>query len=198
MICPAAERNVSPQQVSRVGAVTNLIDLKCFKFLRWNSMTNSHITEKHYSIQEVARLSGLPESTLRYYESVGLLAPIARDLSSGHRRYTEADLDATLIVACLNATGMGVQDMRAYLQNRSVGAAMAADQIELLSRQVARLEREAAAIALRQAYLGVKVAYWQALAVGDTAKQAQLRKQADAMAAHLRNQDTYPDKQEAA
>jgi putative drug exporter of the RND superfamily len=31
---------------------------------------------------------------LRYYEEIGLIGPISRDASSGHRRYREEDLDA--------------------------------------------------------------------------------------------------------
>ena len=30
-------------------------------------------------------ISGLPESTLRYYEQIGIISPITRDPSSGHR-----------------------------------------------------------------------------------------------------------------
>lgn len=35
-------------------------------------------------------ISGLPESTLRYYEQIGIIAPITRDPSSGHRAYSES------------------------------------------------------------------------------------------------------------
>jgi len=38
------------------------------------------------TIQDAARRSGLSEPTLRYYEEVGLIGPIPRDASSGHRR----------------------------------------------------------------------------------------------------------------
>lgn len=41
--------------------------------------------QAQYSIQE----SGLAESTLRYYETVGILPHIDRDESSRHRRYSE-------------------------------------------------------------------------------------------------------------
>jgi MerR family transcriptional regulator, copper efflux regulator len=45
------------------------------------------------SIQDVSRRSGLSEPTLRYYEQVGLIGPVERDQSSGHRRYREDDVD---------------------------------------------------------------------------------------------------------
>jgi MerR family copper efflux transcriptional regulator len=38
------------------------------------------------TIHDVSRRSGLGGPTLRYYEEVGLIGPIARDSSSGHRR----------------------------------------------------------------------------------------------------------------
>lgn len=42
------------------------------------------------TIQQVARRTGLSESALRYYERIGLLDPVPRDPSSGHRRYPPA------------------------------------------------------------------------------------------------------------
>ncbi|MEV0379487.1 MerR family DNA-binding transcriptional regulator [Nonomuraea sp. NPDC050643] len=38
------------------------------------------------TIQDVSRLSGLSEPTLRYYEKIGLIDPVDRNESSGHRR----------------------------------------------------------------------------------------------------------------
>jgi DNA-binding transcriptional MerR regulator len=78
-------------------------------------MTNSPNSIRAHSIQESARLSGLPESTLRFYEKLGLIPPVHRDASSRHRRYSETDLDAVLLVSCLNATGMSIDDMRQHL-----------------------------------------------------------------------------------
>ena len=53
------------------------------------------------TIQDVSRRSGLSEPTLRYYEEVGLIGPIGRDASSGHRRYRDQDLDTLQALACL-------------------------------------------------------------------------------------------------
>ena len=45
-------------------------------------------SNKFYTIKEASQLSGLPSSTLRYYESIGIIQSVARDGSSGHRTYT--------------------------------------------------------------------------------------------------------------
>ena len=83
-------------------------------------MSTDTRNRQSYSIREAAQLIGLPESTLRYYETIGLMNPVGRDPSSKHRRYTDHDIDYA--VACLNATGMSIGDMRAYLGNRGKGA----------------------------------------------------------------------------
>jgi MerR family copper efflux transcriptional regulator len=51
------------------------------------------------TIQDVSRRSGLSEPTLRYYEQVGLIGPVRRDASRGHRRYREEDLDTLPVQA---------------------------------------------------------------------------------------------------
>src|SRR4051794_8476102 len=92
-----------------------------------------------HSIHDAAHLSGLPATTLRYYEDIGLLGPIARDASSGHRRYSEADIELALAVACLSAAGMAVHEMRTYLDNRQRGLAAGPAQLELLQLHQRRL-----------------------------------------------------------
>ena len=66
-------------------------------------------------------ISGLPESTLRYYEQIGIIDPIARDPSSGHRAYTDEDIQSLVTISCLSATGMPLEAMREYLKNRFDG-----------------------------------------------------------------------------
>src|ERR1700679_2658499 len=94
------------------------------------------------TIQDAARRSGLSEPTLRYYEEVGLIGPIARDPSSGHRRYRAEDLDALQALGCLRAMGVGIEEMRTYQANRALGHARAGEQRDLLLRHADRVEAE--------------------------------------------------------
>ena len=129
---------------------------------------DARTTEREYTIKEAAALTGLPASTLRYYESIGVIAPVSRGASSGHRVYDEDDLDQLTWVACLAATGLSVSDMKQYVANGRRGPEAAAEQVALLEAQAARLEREAEHLKLRQRYVSLKVAYWSAVAAGDT------------------------------
>jgi DNA-binding transcriptional MerR regulator len=127
-------------------------------------------TSQGYAIMEAAKLSGLPESTLRYYEAIGIIEPITRDASSKHRVYSEDDINVIVSIACLSATGMSIDDMRAYLKNRTKGAQAASEQIDLLETQQQRLTDEARYLELRQRYVDTKIAYWQAIAANNTAE----------------------------
>jgi DNA-binding transcriptional MerR regulator len=125
------------------------------------------------TIQDVSRQSGLSEPTLRYYEEVGLLGPIARDERSGHRRYAEGDLDAAQVLACLRAMGVGIEDMRTYQANRRRGREAAAEQRDILLRHADRVEEQIATLRVHLDYLRVKAALWDARDQADSAAEAQ-------------------------
>lgn len=115
-----------------------------------------------FAIQDASRQSGLSEPTLRYYEDVGLLGPITRDATSGHRRYTETDLDEAQVLACLRAMGIGIDDMRTYQLNRRKGRSAAAEQRDILLRHADRVEAQIATLRVHLNYLRVKADLWDA------------------------------------
>jgi MerR family transcriptional regulator, copper efflux regulator len=135
------------------------------------------------TIQDVSRRSGLSEPTLRYYEQVGLIGPVERDESSGHRRYRESDLDTLQALACLRAMGVGIEDMRTYQANRSRGHEAAGEQRDLLLRHAERIEAQIAMLHTHLDYLRAKAALWDARDRGDPGAEAE---------ANLRVQDMYP------
>ena len=147
---------------------------------------SSRTAQHTYTIKEAAALTGLPASTLRYYESIGVIAPISRGASSKHRVYDEDDLDQLMWVACLAATGMSVSDMRQYVANGLLGPSAAGEQIDLLAEQERRLALEAEHIALRQRYVRLKIDYWHAVQAGDDARAELLSTEARALADELK------------
>jgi DNA-binding transcriptional MerR regulator len=147
----------------------------------------THAGTRSYSIKEAAALTGLPASTLRYYEQIGVIAPISRGASSKHRVYDEDDLDQLMWIACLAATGMSVRDMRQYVANGALGPSAAARQVELLSAQAERLARQAEQVALRQQYVRIKVDYWHAVEAGDEDRAQLLSAEARTLADALKD-----------
>lgn len=141
------------------------------------------MTATALTIQDVSRRSGLSEPTLRYYEQVGLIGPVERDATSGHRRYGEADVDTLQALACLRGMGVGIEDMRTYQANRARGRAAAGEQRDLLARHADRIEAQIATLQVHREYLRRKAALWDARGRGDAAAEAQ---------AHLRVEEIVP------
>ena len=140
-----------------------------------------------YSIKEVAALVGLPPSTLRYYEDVSVIPAIARDPSSGHRIYTEGDLELLTWVACLSASGMSIADMREYVRSGLGAERDVAEFIPLLEQQDARLQEEAQIIELRREFLRTKIEYWRAMKSGDVSEAERLDMRARELAERLKS-----------
>jgi DNA-binding transcriptional MerR regulator len=69
--------------------------------------------EPSLSIREVAARTGITTHTLRYYERIGLVQPVAR-ARSGHRRYGDHDLRWLGLLKKLHATEMPIRKMLEY------------------------------------------------------------------------------------
>ena len=137
------------------------------------------------TIQDAARRSGLSEPTLRYYEDVGLIGPIARHSSSGHRRYREEDIDTLQALACLRAMGVGIEDMRTYQANRALGHTRAGEQRDLLLRHAERVKTEIETLRIHLDYLRAKAALWDARDRSDADAEAEASSQVQAILPRL-------------
>jgi MerR family redox-sensitive transcriptional activator SoxR len=63
------------------------------------------------TIGEVARRAGMRTSTLRYYESMGLL-PTPRRASGGHRRYDSSVFEQLAVLRMAQQMGLTIAEMR--------------------------------------------------------------------------------------
>jgi DNA-binding transcriptional MerR regulator len=139
-----------------------------------------------HSIHDVARLTGLSGWTLRYYEKIGLIDPITRDPSSGHRVYAPGDLARIESLAHLRAAGLSIDDMRTLMHSRGHTPETVETKIRLLAEHSARITREIAELAARQRYIDNRVAYWHAVQRGDEAAAQRLTEEGDALSNDLK------------
>jgi DNA-binding transcriptional MerR regulator len=124
-------------------------------------------SEADLTVQQVVEMTGLGEHTLRYYERLGLLQRVKRDRSSGHRRYSAADVARLETLACLRAVGMSLAEMRQYMAMIPQGASAAARQRSLLEERKAVLEERMRQMRRNLEYVEHKIAYWSAVEAGD-------------------------------
>jgi DNA-binding transcriptional MerR regulator len=72
-----------------------------------------------YTISEAAEKTGLPPSTIRYYDKEGLLPNIKR--KNGIRVFEDMDLRLMGLLTCLKNTGMPIKRIRDYVELTSKG-----------------------------------------------------------------------------
>ena len=92
-----------------------------------------------WSISQAAEKCGLSQHTLRWYERIGLVGPVARD-AEGRRRYNEADVDWLSLITKLRETGMPVKDMQRYAELVRSGGGQA-ERLGLLARHREEVRR---------------------------------------------------------
>ena len=93
-----------------------------------------------YTIGQVSELSGLPVSTLRYYDKEGLFPNLER--SNGIRKFSQQDLDALSIIECLKRSGLEIKDIKTFMQWCAEGPSTYKQRHELFLKQKAVVEAE--------------------------------------------------------
>ena len=91
-----------------------------------------------FSIGEVARITGLPVKTIRYYADIGLV-PEALRTGAGYRRYDEAGLARLELVHALRDLGLDLASIRRVTERETQLESIAraqADAIDLHIRQL--------------------------------------------------------------
>jgi DNA-binding transcriptional MerR regulator len=96
-----------------------------------------------WTISEATDKCGLSQHTLRWYERIGLIGPVARG-TDGRRRFSDADLDWLTLITRLRGTGMPVGDMQRYAELVRAGTGEA-ERLELLKRHREEVRRALAA-----------------------------------------------------
>lgn len=68
----------------------------------------------NYSIGEVANITGITISTLRYYDREGMFPNIERS-SGGIRMFSDSEIEVIKIIECLKVSGMPIKDIKQFL-----------------------------------------------------------------------------------
>lgn len=106
-----------------------------------------------FTIAEAAERTGVTTHTLRYYERIGALREPPERAASGHRRYTERDIDWITLLTRLRGTGMPIATLLRYVELARQGTETAAERKKLLMAHraevlghIERLQQDLAAI----------------------------------------------------
>ena len=93
-----------------------------------------------YSIGEIAKMTGLSPSTLRFYDKEGLLPGLKRQ--GGKRIFDESHIETLRIIECLKRSGLEIRDIRKFMELTTKGSASYAQRRELMEeRRLKTLEQ---------------------------------------------------------
>lgn len=98
-----------------------------------------------YSIKEMAELTGLPASTLRYYDKQGLLPNLSRD-DNNNRVFSDEDYGTLRLIDCLKRSGLSIKDIRSFIRLMRQGDASLNERREIFSKRRDALVQEMANI----------------------------------------------------
>lgn len=88
---------------------------------------------KYRSIGEAAAELDIPDSTIRYYEKMGLLPLIERD-KAGRRIFSEDQMALLGTVMCLKNTHMPISDIKQYVDWIVEGESTLERRLEMMNR----------------------------------------------------------------
>ena len=95
-----------------------------------------------YTIGQAAAIFGLPVSTLRYYDKQGLFPDMER--VSGRRKFTDKEIDALWLIACLKKSGLEIKDIKRFMDWCVEGPSTYGQRRELFVEQKKNVEAEIA------------------------------------------------------
>jgi DNA-binding transcriptional MerR regulator len=110
-------------------------------------------------IGELAARTGVTPSTIRYYESTGLLEPPARS-RSGYRRYPEHVAEELHFIRKAQALGFSLDELATILQLSRIGRAPCADVLAMARAHLTAVEERIQQLARFRDHLATEIQKW--------------------------------------
>lgn len=83
-----------------------------------------------YTVGEIAKVLGVPASTLRYYDKEGLL-PFVERSSGGIRMFSQKDYEWLKVIECLKQSGLSIREIRNFIHMAMEGDSSLSGRLEL-------------------------------------------------------------------
>ena len=118
------------------------------------------------TIKEVSEKYAVSQDTLRYYERIGLIPPVARTVG-GIRNYTESDIGWVETAVCMRNAGVPIEALIEYVKLYQEGDATFEARRQLLQEQYDHLKEQKQQIEQTMKRLRYKISrYEKALETG--------------------------------
>ena len=112
------------------------------------------------TIKEVSEKYGISGDTLRYYERVGMIPPVART-TGGIRDYSAEDLGWVELVLCMRGAGLPIEAIIEYVKLFQMGDSTIGARLELLQEQREALREQRSKIDATLERLNYKISRYE-------------------------------------
>ena len=118
-----------------------------------------------YTMKQACTMTGLSYETLKFYCNEGLVPNVKRD-AANHRVFDDRDIRWINSLTCLKNCGMGIQEMKTYLELCLQGRETIPERKELLRRKREELEGELARVQESITYIDHKQTLYDDILAG--------------------------------
>lgn len=84
-----------------------------------------------YSMNQTAKRTHLPPSTIRYYDKKGLIPQLKRS-DSGIRKFSDSDICWIELICCLRNSGMSIEKIKTFMNLCLNGSSACEERKEML------------------------------------------------------------------
>lgn len=112
-----------------------------------------------FLIGDVAERTGLSSPTIRYYESIGLLAPPPRS-ATGYRRYTDSTVEELRFIKKAQSLGFSLEEIGEILKLSRAGDTPCSYVLDLSRRHLAAVEQRIGQLTRFRDQLAGELAKW--------------------------------------
>lgn len=120
-----------------------------------------------YTMKAACELTGLPYETLKFYCNQGLVPNVKRD-AQNRRVFDDRDIAWINSLSCLKNCGMGIQEMKEYIDLCLLGPSSIPERKVILEEKRKELELELARVQASLDYIDWKQGFYDDVLAGKT------------------------------
>ncbi|MBB1068938.1 MerR family transcriptional regulator [Limosilactobacillus sp. RRLNB_1_1] len=113
-----------------------------------------------YLIGDVSKKTGIPASTLRYYDKHGLLPFVDRD-KNGQRSFKDNDFNFLQVIQCMKQCGMSLKEIRGFICLCMTGDVTLKERYDILDKEETEVQRQIDVLQKQLAFLHYKMWYYK-------------------------------------
>ena len=113
-----------------------------------------------YTVGEMAKVLNVNTSTLRYYDSEGLL-PFVERSSGGMRMFSEKDYEALMVINCLKKSGLSIREIKQFIEWAMQGDETIEQRLELFNTRREAVQKQIAELQQTLQLLNYKCWYYE-------------------------------------